>query len=500
MPEADPLDVAFARVCLTQRRVTRAQVEECLAEQRRLAAAGRRVTLAQVLIQRGHVTAADYTKLLARLRAGEAPPPPGTDRYGLPAALGQEPAAEAPRVSASGRYEPADGESTRLMDGPPLPLPDDEPDLALPPDEEAEAEPEPEPDLGEPTLAMSEKFVMDLPTADAPADFEVVDDDAAPPADLRIRQALGVPEKAREFDFGAYHVFGLLGAGAMGAVYKAQSLETGDKVALKALLRGADTTDVQLRKFVLEAQTAQALDHPRIIRIHDIGIQEDVAYFAMELVPGQDLQAHIGKRTFAPRALLELMAEVADAVQHAHEHGVVHRDLKPANIIVREPDRTPVLTDFGLAWSVSGSGIQSSARTRVGTPLFMSPEQVREEEVDGRCDIWALGVILFYGLTGRPPFWGKGPDALFAAIVAGQVAPTGAGPEVDAVVRRALAVDRSERYPTASALASDLRRAAERARPAPGTAPPSAGRRWLVPLAVVAALVAVVLVALLLAR
>ena len=218
----------------------------------------------------------------------------------------------------------------------------------------------------------------------------------------------------------------------------------------------------------------------------------------MELVPGQDLQAHIGKRTFAPGELLELMAEVADAVQHAHEHGVIHRDLKPANIIVRDEDRTPVLTDFGLAWSVSGSGVQSSTRTRVGTPLFMSPEQVREEEVDGRCDIWALGVVLFYGLTGRPPFWGKGTDALFAAILAGQVAPTGAGPEVDAVVGRALATDRSQRYPTASALASELRRVARLA--TPGAAPAATGRRWLVPLAVAAALVALALVALLLLR
>ncbi|MCO5166113.1 MAG: serine/threonine protein kinase [Planctomycetes bacterium] len=470
--EPSPEDVAFARVCLAHRRVTRAQVEECLAERRRRAAAGEAVTLAQVMIGRGLVTAAQYARVLEQLRAA---PPADLDGVDLPDLPGGpvspgELAARAPRVTTSGRYDPAavtEGvERTVVMD----------PSAVLAPPAE------PAPGSAELTVAMDSRRVLALPPPAAEADYEVVEDELdGPRVDAALRRALGVPEGAREFTFGSYHVLGLLAAGGMGAVYRARSTETGRLLALKALLKADEATDDQLRRFVQEAHSAMALVHPGIITIHDIGVLESVAYFAMELVEGDDLQAHIVRGTFDRPALIELVAKVADAVHHANEAGIIHRDLKPANVIVRASDQAPILTDFGLAATLHGPGVRSTPGSVIGTPLFLAPEQVRGEAVDARCDVYALGVMLYMSLTGgHAPLVARDRQALYEKILRDAPPPPSRfdpriEPALDALCLRALAKDPAARFQTAADLAAALR-AVTRGEAPPAPAPPRPAR------------------------
>jgi serine/threonine protein kinase len=299
-----------------------------------------------------------------------------------------------------------------------------------------------------------------------PVDVHVITPQAARDRkDQGIRSLLGVPEDAEEFDFGPYRILGEIASGGMGIIYRARASDTGQVYALKALINVENANEKQLRRFIQEAQSAMRLDHPGIVKIHDIGIFENVPYFTMDLIKGQDVHEILKKKSMQQPELLQIVVRICEAVHYAHEHGVIHRDLKPANVLVRAADRFPILTDFGLAKNLDSTFKLTAEGAMVGTPLFLSPEQVsgKATEVDRRCDVYGMGVMLYQIITDRLPFVGRNPYEVYKKVLEEDPTPPSQikpqiAPDLEKVCLMALAKDREERYPTAQAMAEDLRR------------------------------------------
>lgn len=272
-------------------------------------------------------------------------------------------------------------------------------------------------------------------------------------------------------EFAGYRVLGRLGAGGMGVVYEAEQRSPRRRVALK-LLRGGFVSRDLVRRFEFEVEALARLRHHGIAQIYEAGVSdldaEPRPFFAMELVDGLPLDRWAS--SVSPRDRIAMVAEIADAVQHAHSRGVVHRDLKPANILVTG-DGQPKVLDFGVARSAGPAGpearVHTSAGQLIGTLPYMSPELVRgaPDEIDARVDVYALGVVLFEVLTGRYPLDVSGMGVGEAAHVIEHVAPkrlasleSRYGGDLDVIIRTALAKDKERRYATVSAFADDLRR------------------------------------------
>jgi len=266
---------------------------------------------------------------------------------------------------------------------------------------------------------------------------------------------------------GRYELVTELGRGAMGIVYKAYDPKINRLVAIKTIaLAAADSTEEQAcrARFFREAEAAGRLSHPRIVAIFDIGENPDTLspHIVMEYVAGRSLEEILSTENarLPLHTTLQLIQEVAEALDYAHLQGVVHRDVKPSNIIVGE-DGHARIADFGIAQlNVSDSG--RPGRTW-GTPAYMSPEQFTGESVDGRSDLFSLGVILYRMLTGHRPF--QGNSVLTVALRVQKHAPVPAGvfnrelsPELDCVVARAIAKNPAERYQTGMEMVFDLQR------------------------------------------
>lgn len=280
---------------------------------------------------------------------------------------------------------------------------------------------------------------------------------------------------------GRYVVEAEIGRGAMGVVYRARDPRIDRVVALKvlALPAGLDAEAARTfkQRFVHEARAVGALNHPGIVAVYDA--DEDAAtgaaYLAIEHVHGTDLRQAM-KRGLPAEELIGVIEQVAAALDHAHGRGVVHRDIKPANILVTESGEAK-LADFGVA-KLEDSTLTVSGEL-LGSPAYMSPEQLRRQPVGPAADIHALAVILYEGLTGRKPYEGEDLFSTTQAIVNEAPAPPSSvrqsvSPEFDAVLERALAKDPEGRHPTAGAFARDARRALE-ATPPPAAAVPSPG-------------------------
>jgi serine/threonine protein kinase len=311
---------------------------------------------------------------------------------------------------------------------------------------------------------------------------------------------------------GRYEVLAKVGQGAMGTVYRAQDPTIRRIVALKVLPVDSSGTDAasgtQGRTsagfFEREAQAAGALLHPNIVTLYDAGRDGNWYYLAMEFVEGNTFAAEIAQSgKIAPPRAAEVVAAVADALDFAHERGVVHRDIKPANLMILR-DRSVKVADFGIARLTSAA----STMTRdvmIGTPHYMSPEQVRGEAIDGRSDLYSLGVVLYEALTGRKPFRAETLAAVLNSIMNSDPPPphvvdSEIPPEVSAVVLRAMARDREARYARGKEMAIELRRLAASRGEATTVLPAPAPKRranWMVAagggLAAIAALVAVLL-------
>ena len=268
-----------------------------------------------------------------------------------------------------------------------------------------------------------------------------------------------------EKTFGRYKVVGELGRGAMGAVYRAVDPLIERDVAIKTLLPNVpeEAMDEVRERFIREARSAGRLNHPNIVTIFDVGEQNGVAYIAMELLEGRSLQQLLREGSKFPHALAaELTAQVADALDLAQQYKIVHRDVKPANIMVNGAGRAK-LTDFGVARVDSSSMTQTGAA--LGSPKYMSPEQVLGLPIDPRSDIFSLGVVFYEMLTRKTPFERDTDTTVFSMMnrIAGEphVPARKYDPQIpaifDHILNRALAKKPEQRYQRAAELAHDLR-------------------------------------------
>ena len=260
---------------------------------------------------------------------------------------------------------------------------------------------------------------------------------------------------------GQYHILSEIGRGGMAVVYKAEQTSLNRFVALKVLFPNFTGDSTSVERLYREAQAAARLDHPNIVEIYEVGEHEGLHFIAMKYVDGQPLDVILQQGPLPPARALKILAQVASALDYAHRHNVVHRDIKPSNIIVSAGDRI-TLTDFGLAKG-AGSATLTSSGALVGTPAYMSPEQARGDEIDYRADIYALGVVAYEMLAGRPPFTGNPLSIIMAH--ASQTPPPlrqfrpDLPPGLEAVVMKALAKEPAERYTTAGEFAAALRQA-----------------------------------------
>src|SRR5215471_3747423 len=264
---------------------------------------------------------------------------------------------------------------------------------------------------------------------------------------------------------GRYEIQGELGRGAMGVVYKAVDPVIGRTVAVKTLRLSEEGTGLSrselLNRFQTEARAAGLLTHPNIVVVFDAGEENGLYYITMELVEGKSLQALLDSGQAFPLArVLRIMEQTCSALQFAHERSIVHRDIKPANLMLTADDTVKV-TDFGTAKILQFGTVQQTTHV-MGTPSYMSPEQVKGRPVDGRSDIFSLGVMLYEMLTGEKPFPGQSITTVIYKIVNEDPIPPrqlnpSLHPGLSDIVMRALAKDPDQRYQTCRELLEDLR-------------------------------------------
>jgi len=259
-----------------------------------------------------------------------------------------------------------------------------------------------------------------------------------------------------------YNIIEKLGGGGMGVVYKAEDTKLQRMVALKFLPPHVALNKEVKERFMHEARAASALDHNNICTIYEIGESEDgQMYLAMALYEGETLQAKIDRNPLPLDDTLNIAIQIAEGLSVAHQKDIVHRDIKPANIIITSTNVVKIL-DFGLA-KLSGQTKLTKEGTTLGTTNYMSPEQIRGEELDNRTDIWALGVILYEMVTGQPPFKGEYEQAVMYSIANEDPKPltgirSGVPMELERIVTKALAKDANERYQHLSDLLVDLKK------------------------------------------
>ena len=266
-----------------------------------------------------------------------------------------------------------------------------------------------------------------------------------------------------ESHLGRYEILEELGRGEMGVVYKAHDPLIDRFVAIKAInLQKLDEEekDEYKARFYQEAKAAGRLNHPNIITIYDLGRKGDVAYIAMELMEGTDLQNIISDHNqLNIIEKLDVSFQVAEGLAYAHEHGVIHRDIKPSNIMVLR-GRHVKIADFGIARMKSSLGLTKTNKI-IGSPLYMSPEQIQSHSIDPRSDIFSFGIVLYQMLTGKLPFNGENVNSLMYQIVNEEPQkPSAVNSEIpemlDGIVAKCLAKKTADRYQNVNELTRDL--------------------------------------------
>ncbi|MEM9825274.1 MAG: serine/threonine-protein kinase [Planctomycetota bacterium] len=269
---------------------------------------------------------------------------------------------------------------------------------------------------------------------------------------------------------GDYELLEELGRGGMGVVYRAKQISLSREVAIKMILRGRLASEMDLQRFLAEASATAQLEHPGIVPVYEVGDFEGRPYFSMQLIEGRTLAEKAKGNPLPQRRSARIVATVARAIDFAHRHGVLHRDLKPSNILLTKAG-TPLVTDFGLAKqdAFSGSNVDSGpddltkSGMLLGTPAYMSPEQAggRRKEIGPTSDVYSLGCILYFALTGRGPFVAESTMDMVMQVIEQEPTPPrvlrpSMSRDLESIVIRCLQKPTDLRYPSASALADDL--------------------------------------------
>ncbi|HKZ52007.1 MAG TPA: protein kinase, partial [Candidatus Acidoferrales bacterium] len=267
---------------------------------------------------------------------------------------------------------------------------------------------------------------------------------------------------------GHYRIIEKIGAGGMGEVHRARDTRLDREVAIKILPAHTLTDDQARKRFQKEAKTLSKLNHPHIATIHDFDSKDGVDFIVMELVAGDSLEDKLKTGPLSEKDIARLGEQMASALEEAHEHGIIHRDLKPANIRLTPKGQAKIL-DFGVASLLQPAGVEATTRSftetqaLAGTLPYMSPEQLRGESIDGRSDIYSLGVVLFEMSTGQRPYQQKLSTALSDAILhepppLPRAANPRLSPALENIILKCLEKDRDNRYQSVKELAVDLRR------------------------------------------
>ncbi len=264
--------------------------------------------------------------------------------------------------------------------------------------------------------------------------------------------------------FGDYELIEEIARGGMGVVYRARQRSLNRRVAVKLLHFGPQASPEQVRRFRTEATAAASLQHPNIVAIHEVGVQQGEQYLVMDLVDGPNLARFAKDQPLPPTRAADYLETVARAIHYAHERGILHRDLKPSNVLIGT-DGQPRVTDFGLAKRMGGDSSLTLSGQVLGSPSYMPPEQAGtgRGKVGRHSDVYALGAMLYHALVGRPPFVGEGLNQTLDQVFHHEpVPPRVLNPAVprdlETICLKCLEKEPARRYPTAQALASDLGR------------------------------------------
>ena len=267
-----------------------------------------------------------------------------------------------------------------------------------------------------------------------------------------------------------YEILGTVNEGGMGAIVKAQNRYTGALVAIKVMHMQSTRNKTDVQRFFVEAKAAHSLRHPNICQVHDFGLTKDsMPYLVMDWINGVSLQKMIENATrLSATEAVPVFQQVASALSHAHQHKVVHRDLKPENIMLSiDARKRPIvhLVDFGVAKVLSDEA-QEQGLTRtgitVGTPMYMSPEQARGENIDGRTDIYSFGCVMYFTLTGKPPFIGKTVMDTMTKQLSEPVPEIDRSIKIDSdlqtIIFKCMEKDRNDRYESMEQLGTELKK------------------------------------------
>jgi len=264
-------------------------------------------------------------------------------------------------------------------------------------------------------------------------------------------------------NYGRYQIVKELGRGAMGLVYQAHDPEIDRLIALKVLREDRLTSDSFVQRFLKEGRAIGRLSHSNIVAVYDVGQDRGTVYIAMEFLAGKSLDHLLAEKQFSIPEIVILGIQVAETLDYAHQKGIVHRDVKPSNIIVQANGQIKI-TDFGIAHIEDPSApVMTQAGEILGTPAYMSPEQVESQTIDGRSDLFSLGIILYELSTGKRPFGGKNLAATFEAILHGApLPPSEVNPSIpetlSRVIMKCLSKKPEDRFETGNAFAEALKR------------------------------------------
>src|ERR1700674_2879448 len=247
---------------------------------------------------------------------------------------------------------------------------------------------------------------------------------STPPPPIPVMVATP-PPMAGERYIGKYRVKGELGRGGMGAVYLAEQPGLGREVAIKELIQSAATDPIALKRFLQEAQVMARTSHPNLVQVHDLELSAEANYIVLEFVRGKSLRDWLNRGPIPPPQVFAVMHGVLQALDYAHKHAIVHRDMKPENVLLSEDGMVKV-ADFGIARLTDDTGVGGTATktgTTVGTPQYMSPEQVASSKVDGRSDLYSAGIMFYELVAGEPPFTASESDGPFTLMAKHVQAP-----------------------------------------------------------------------------